>query len=199
MLSIGKLAYLAQAQETNSAVEDRVLDGMSLVPSVVAWMLKLVIPAFHDGLDFVSVHDSLLEDLRSALSGSRSRQPIDQQVDIIARAKATRLIATGRRSLLGVFKQLVKRLLQGKALNVEDAADALSLKDNEGEGQQENFVIALRLLVHAKVRFTEAFPVVLTQKNVTQVPEARKQNAFKSVWRRIYLHDECVPCSSSKF
>jgi nuclear pore complex protein Nup133 len=25
-----------------------------------------------------------------------------------------------------------------------------------------------------------------------QLPEARKMNAFRSVWRRIYLHDECV-------
>ncbi|EKM55617.1 uncharacterized protein PHACADRAFT_256352 [Phanerochaete carnosa HHB-10118-sp] len=154
MLSIGKLAYLADALETNSAVDDRIFG------------------AFHDGLDFVSVHDSLLVDLKSALSTSRNRQSIDQQVDVITKAKATKLAVTGRRALQSVFKQLVKRLLQGKALSIEDAADALSLKDNEDEGQLEHYVIALRLLVHAKI------------------PEARKQNAFRSVWRRIYLHDD---------
>jgi nuclear pore complex protein Nup133 len=108
--------------------------------------------AFHDGLDFVSVHESLLDDLKSALSNIRARQSIDQQVDAIARVKASKLIASGRRSLAGMFKQMVKKLLQGKALSVEEAADVLSLKDNEEEGELEGYVTALRLLVHAKVR-----------------------------------------------
>lgn len=49
-----------------------------------------------------------------------------------------------------MFKQLVKRLLQGKALSIEDAADALSLKDNDSN--VENYITALHLLSQAQVR-----------------------------------------------
>lgn len=154
MLSIGKLAYLAQAFETESTVDEQKLN------------------AFHDGLDFVSVHEALIESLKDALVNTRSRQSLDQQVDVITKAKASKLIARGHRSLVGIFKQLVKRLLQGKALSAEDIADVLSLKDNEDERGLEDYVISLRLLVHAKI------------------PEARKVNAFRCVWRRIYLHDD---------
>lgn len=62
------------------------------------------------------------------------------------------LIARGQRSLVGIFKQLVKRLLQGKALSVEDAADALTLKDAVDGRGLEDYVTALRLLVRDKVK-----------------------------------------------
>lgn len=111
--------------------------------------------AFHDGLDFVSVHEALIDSLKDALVHARSRQSLDQQVDVITKAKASKLVARGNRALVGIFKQLVKRLLQGKALSAEDIADVLSLKDNDDERGLEDYVIALRLLVHAKVgRFT---------------------------------------------
>ncbi|KAI0094031.1 Non-repetitive/WGA-negative nucleoporin C-terminal-domain-containing protein [Irpex rosettiformis] len=150
MLSIGKLACLAQAQEDATSADEQTLD------------------AFHDGLDFVSVHEALAEELKTALANVRARQSIDMQVDIIARAKATRI--SDRRALFSIFKQLVKRLLQGKALSVEDAADVLSLKDNDSS--IEDYITALHLLCQA------------------QIPDARKLSAFRAVWRRIYLHND---------
>lgn len=51
-----------------------------------------------------------------------------------------------------VFKQLVRRLLQGKALTIEEAADVLSLKDNKPE--VDDFVTALHLLDSAQVNLS---------------------------------------------
>jgi len=61
-------------------------------------------------------------------------------------------------------------LLQGKALAIEDTVDLLTLKDNESS---EDYVTSLHLLNYAK-----------------NLPEARKQSAITTVWRRIYLHDD---------
>ncbi|KAI0079884.1 hypothetical protein K474DRAFT_1696036 [Panus rudis PR-1116 ss-1] len=155
MLSIGKLSYLAQVHEPEQPVLD-----------------EAVIDAFHDGLDFVSVHETLIDGLRASLAGVRTKQSLEQQIETIAKDQATSL--TGRRALLSVFKQLVRRLLQGKALSVEDIADVLSLKDNRDS--VDDYVTALHLLLTAKT-----------------IPAARKLSAFQSVWRRIYLHDDVFP------
>lgn len=48
--------------------------------------------AFHDELDFVSVHDSLLEEFRSVLISSRSRQSLESQIEAIVKGKGTNLI-----------------------------------------------------------------------------------------------------------
>lgn len=48
--------------------------------------------AFHDELDFVSVHDSLLEEFRSVLISSRSRQSLESQIEAIVRSKGTDLV-----------------------------------------------------------------------------------------------------------
>ena len=47
--------------------------------------------AFHDDLDFVSVHEALLQEFRSALESIRGRQPLDIQIDTIVRVKASGL------------------------------------------------------------------------------------------------------------
>ncbi len=47
--------------------------------------------AFHDGLDFVSVHERLLEELYSVLPPARSRQSLDVQVEAVSKARASRL------------------------------------------------------------------------------------------------------------
>jgi len=46
-------------------------------------------PAFHDGLDFVSVHESLAEELKSALVSVRGKQSLDRQVETILLQKAS--------------------------------------------------------------------------------------------------------------
>jgi nuclear pore complex protein Nup133 len=42
-------------------------------------------------LDFVSVHEALLEEFRSALSGIRGKQSLEKQIDMIVKAKASSL------------------------------------------------------------------------------------------------------------
>ncbi|KAG6898380.1 hypothetical protein C0992_009055 [Termitomyces sp. T32_za158] len=152
MLSIGKLAHLAQLHETNTSADDnRVLD------------------AYHDDLDFVSVHEALLQEFKSALDAIRGRQTLDNQIETIVKATATGL--QEKPALRSVFKNLVRGLLQGRALCIEDAVDVLTLKDNESS--VENFATALHLLAR-----------------VQNLPEARVASAFRTVWRRIYIHDD---------
>lgn len=45
--------------------------------------------AFHDGLDFVSVHEALTEELKSALASVRDRQSLDRQVETILQQNAS--------------------------------------------------------------------------------------------------------------
>lgn len=73
-----------------------------------------------------------------------------------------------------IFKQLLRQLLQGKALSDEELVDLLSLKDNDET--LDDFYFALHILTKTK-----------------GLPESRQLHAFRSVWRRIYLHDEYVP------
>jgi hypothetical protein len=64
-------------------------------------------------------------------------------------------------------------VLLGKALSDEELVDLLSLKDNDET--LDDFYAALHILAKTK-----------------GLPESRQLHAFRSVWRRIYLHDECV-------
>ncbi|KAG6866953.1 hypothetical protein C0991_003869 [Blastosporella zonata] len=151
MLSIGKLSHLAQLHETNATLDNSILDD------------------FHDDLDFVSVHEALLQEFRAALDAVRGRQTLDSQIDTIIKTIATRL--QERPALRDIFKDLVRGLLQGRALSIEDAVDVLTLKDNNSS--LEDFATALHLLAR-----------------VQNLPEARAASAFRTVWRRIYIHDD---------
>ncbi|TFY72665.1 hypothetical protein EVG20_g323 [Dentipellis fragilis] len=150
MLSIGKLSHLAQLQEDDGA-EATMLDE------------------FHDGLDFVSVQETLTGELKSALASVRIKQTLDAQAETITAEMASKL--ADKPQLRHIFKGLVHSLLQGKALSMEELADALSLKDNTSH--VEDYATALHLLSRA-----------------SNLPEARRLAAFKNVWRRIYLHDD---------
>lgn len=131
MLSVGKLAHLAQMQEGGDA-DEAVLD------------------AFHDSLDFISVQERMAQEFREAASSLRGKQKqsLDAQVDAVIRAKGTRLRAERRHGLLGIMKIFARQVLQGKALSLEDAVDVLTLQDNV-EGA-ENYATALHLLAHAE-------------------------------------------------
>ena len=74
MLSIGKLACLAQAQRSRSDASERVLD------------------AFHDDLDFVSVHEGIVQDLKAIVQSNRGKHSLDSQVEAIYSAKGQKLI-----------------------------------------------------------------------------------------------------------
>lgn len=151
MLSIGKLAHLVQLQGTTEGADDRVLDS------------------FHDDLDFVSVHQALLDEFKPVLESLRGRQSLESQIDAIVKSEASRL--TDHRALMLIFKDLVRQLLQGNALSMEDTVDVLTLKDNVTS--LEDYTTALHLLAR-----------------VQNLPEARRMSAFRSVWRRIYIHDD---------
>lgn len=149
VLSIGKLSHLAQIHEAQTA-DDTVLD------------------AFHDGLDLVSVHEVLLAEFRSALETVRGRQPLDHQIEVIMNSKALGL--KDRRAHGQILRVLVRDILQGKALMVEDVVDVLTLKDNQLS--PEDFVTALQISCRTQ-----------------SLPAARQTSAFRTIWRRIYLHD----------
>ncbi|KAJ4487908.1 hypothetical protein J3R30DRAFT_3654300 [Lentinula aciculospora] len=145
-LSIGKLANLAHLRKTEGIRDD----------------------AFHDALDVVSVHEALLDAFNAVVANMRGRRSLDTQVDTIIKEKASLL--PEKRELTYIFKKLVKDLLQGKSLSIEDTVDVLTLKDNfESVG---DYATALHLLARCNL------------------PEARKLAAFRTVWRRIYLHDD---------
>lgn len=93
MLSIGKLAHLAQLQEPSPEnISESVLDGEQTMRSYCFLpKLRSIPAAFHDGLDFISVHEALIDELRSALVSVRVRQPVEMQVDTIVKAKASEL------------------------------------------------------------------------------------------------------------
>lgn len=154
MLSVGKLAHLAQMQESGD-VDEAVLD------------------AFHDRLDFISVQEKMLQEFREVASSLRGKQKqsLDAQVDAVIRTKGTRLRSEQRHGLLGIMKNFVRQVLQGKALSLEDAVDVLTLQNN-AEGV-ENYATALQLLAHAE-----------------DIPDARRQSSFRRVWCRIYNHDD---------
>ncbi|KAJ3934928.1 MAG: hypothetical protein NXY57DRAFT_593318 [Lentinula lateritia] len=149
-LSIGKLANLAYLRKTEGTADVGLYD------------------AFHDALDVVSVHKALLDEFTAVVANMRGRRSLDTQVDILIQEKASLL--SEKPELTNIFKNLVKDLLQGKSLSIEDTVDVLTLKDNfDSVG---DYATALHLLARCNLL------------------EARKHAAFRTVWRRIYLHDD---------
>jgi len=61
-------------------------------------------PAFHDGLDFISVQERLFEEFQETFSilRGKQKQSLDAQVDAVMRVKATTLKTEGKNGLLGV-------------------------------------------------------------------------------------------------
>ncbi|KIK57777.1 hypothetical protein GYMLUDRAFT_45965 [Collybiopsis luxurians FD-317 M1] len=149
-LSIGKLANLAHMRKSDGTAENSLHD------------------AFHDALDLVGVHEALIDEFNGVIANIRGRRSLDSQVDTIVKEKASGLAEKPEHTL--IFKNLVKDLLQGKVLSIEDTVDVLTLKDNlDTVG---DYATALHLLSRCNL------------------PETRKHSAFRTVWRRIYLHDD---------
>lgn len=153
MLSIGKLAQLAVVQE----------QGKTLPAA------KDVLDTFHDELDFVSVHEAIVDELKSTLASQRGRQSHDVQSEHILKAQAKRLSSTP--AFARIFKEYVRTLLQGSVLSVEDMVDVLSMRDNTES--PDAYVTALKLLW-----------------GTDDIPQSRRESSLRSVWRRIYLHDD---------
>jgi len=70
-----------------------------------------------------------------------------------------------------LFANLVRQLLQGQVLSVEELIDTITWKDNSAEPSE--FVTALGLLLRAK-----------------DIPDARKRFALRSIWRRMLIQDD---------
>jgi len=68
----------------------------SLFSTVIHLSLSIsesdTLQAFHDDLDFISVHETLLQDFRTAIEGLRGRQSLENQIEHITKAKASPLI-----------------------------------------------------------------------------------------------------------
>lgn len=111
------------------------------------------------------MHEALLEEFKTALSGMRGKQSLENQIDTIVKKKTSLLSnkkalaividiflfrrAAGSDVIFQIFRELVRALLQGKALPIEDAVDVLTLKDNSST--PEDFATALHLLARVKV------------------------------------------------
>lgn len=107
---------------------------------------NLILPfsVFHDGLDYISVHQKIIEEVRAPLVGSKARQSLDNQVDVVVKSIAPHL----RReypSFFNEFKVFLRDLLQNHVLSVEDLVDVLTLKESP------DFATALELVKNAKV------------------------------------------------
>lgn len=131
--------------------------------------VETVLDAFHDGLDIVSVQEALFVEFTSITRELRGKQSLEAQIDAVVKARATKL--TDRKALLQTFRNLVRNTLQKRALSVEDMIDGLTLKDNTES--VEDYATALHLLARTN-----------------DIPSSRKLSAFRSIWRRIYLHDD---------
>jgi len=70
------------------------------------------------------------------------------------------------------FKNMVRDLLQGRVLSVEDVVDMLTMKDNENS--VDDFETALLLLAEARVTRFSLFIVVLPLNILTGYPEETK-------------------------
>lgn len=66
--------------------------------------LTILYLAFHNELDVVSVHEGLVQELRSVLVTVRTRQSIDGQVDTIFNAKGSSLAGRTAFTHVSIFR-----------------------------------------------------------------------------------------------
>ncbi|KAH9484254.1 Nucleoporin nup132 [Psilocybe cubensis] len=173
MLSIGKLSYLAHMQETNF---QEASTTSSKGPSL---------DDFHDALDFVSVLEKLVQDFRSVLVAARARQSIESQINTIIKEKGRQL--DSRVGFVYIFKDLLRTILKGDALSVEDTVDILTLKDNTET--VEDFATSLHVLSLAP-EGSGSDVSGIRGKIPVEIPARRKESALHTIWRRIYLQDD---------
>ncbi len=134
--------------------------------------VQKAIEGVDDALDLVNTQRDVELQLRAFLSATELRQSPEQQAALVAARAAPALASQPAFALL--FATLVGRLLSGVSLSAEDLVDVLTLKENgEASESEGDFAAALEVLVRAK-----------------NVPEARREIALQSVWRRVHLADE---------
>ncbi|GAA5863802.1 hypothetical protein JCM1840_005771 [Sporobolomyces johnsonii] len=132
--------------------------------------VQRAIEVVDDSLDLVTSQQGLRDVFTSLLSGSESRSSPTQQGEAIVERVAPAL--KDRPAFEQLFAKLSARLFEGRALSAEDLIDLYTLKENVKE-QSADFAAALEVLVRAK-----------------DLPQARKQIALESIWRRVYTQDD---------
>ncbi|KZV86547.1 hypothetical protein EXIGLDRAFT_840672 [Exidia glandulosa HHB12029] len=151
MLSIGKLCMMAQVKPGDAVDEEETQE-------------------FNYGLDFIAWHKELVRDFRESVN-DMSEDSFEAVVDDIM-AVHGRQLEESRPSCAAMFRNLVRLLMQGRALDSEDLIDVMTWKDNSASPGA--FAHALRLLYRAG----------------DAVPDARRRLALGNIWRRILLHDD---------
>ena len=135
------------------------------------------------------MHKRLIEELRAPLAGSKTRQSLESQVDVIIKAVAPSLKAKNYPGFYSELRTCLKSLLQSHALGVEDLIDVLTLIESTLD-----FAIALQLIENTKVLSPSfVFNEMISDNCLSflkSIPEASRRSAFRTIWRRIYIHDE---------
>ena len=135
----------------------------------------------------MSVHRKLLDELRALLEGSTAKLSLDSQVDIIVKEIAPSFKPRTHPGFHALLKAVIKDLLQGRALGVEDLADLLTLKESSLD-----FESSLDLIRDAQVCLShlDRDGLLLICFKSQDIPEARQISAYRTVWRRLYIRDE---------
>ncbi|WAQ86497.1 hypothetical protein PtA15_7A223 [Puccinia triticina] len=125
-----------------------------------------------DRLDILQAQLKLSDLCKSILESQPqySLLSLDQQIDILRKHLAPNL--ADRPAFGQLFDRYVRQIIAGDALKIEDLIEFYGLKANLDE-QVEDFVIALDVFSRAK-----------------DLVPGRAQLALKSVWRRIYIHED---------
>ncbi|EIW66527.1 hypothetical protein TREMEDRAFT_74725 [Tremella mesenterica DSM 1558] len=128
-----------------------------------------------DELELVKVQNDLRESLRSDSTTKRGSPSIENFV--VTNCKGLE----NRPAFKALFIDLGRRLLEGKALDVEGLIDALTLKDNHGSSAGDSAVALDRLTKSSE----------MTQSHLRRdLPEGRKEVALISIWRRVFIQDD---------
>ncbi|GAA5966313.1 hypothetical protein JCM3765_005253 [Sporobolomyces pararoseus] len=139
--------------------------------------VQRAIEAVDDNLDLVNSQQGLRTLFNTLLSQSETQSPLPEQGELVATRVAPAL--SDRPTFAKIYSTLSARLLAGTAVTPEELIDLHTLKENVNE-KSGDFASALDVLVRAK-----------------DLPQARKQLALESIWRRVYIQDDWAALRSA--
>ncbi|RUS23512.1 hypothetical protein BC938DRAFT_475017 [Jimgerdemannia flammicorona] len=125
-----------------------------------------------DKLDVLTINSQLMQVFQNELKDG-GPSLLDGKVKVVVDSLAAALKAHEKFAFEELFSQLVKVLLVGNSILGEDLIDALTLKNNHKCAV--DYLYAIEVYRRAK-----------------DLPEARREAALKTAWRRTFLHDEYV-------
>ncbi|RUO96662.1 hypothetical protein BC936DRAFT_141656 [Jimgerdemannia flammicorona] len=123
-----------------------------------------------DKLDVLTINSQLMQVFQNELKDG-GPSLLDGKVKVVVDSLAAALKAHEKFAFEELFSQLVKVLLVGNSILGEDLIDALTLKNNHKCAV--DYLYAIEVYRRAK-----------------DLPEARREAALKTAWRRTFLHDE---------